>query len=147
MLYDYLLTQFYPKIGGFVLLSLIMITVVIWLFFMCMPEGTYKPTQRKEYIDKYKKPAITVVCCQVMWLAFLAFIPDANYIKHFYGGVREITPQQREIINQQLVTKHKQSQELFLKCLEKGQKQPQQVKYNDTNEVVKTCYKVAQYKF
>lgn len=147
MLYDYLLTQFYPKIGGFVLLSIITLIAVGVLYFLNMPDDGYKPKQRKEYIDKYKKPVITILCSQVLWLSFLAFIPDANYVKHFYGNVREITPQQRISINKQIEIKHKQSQELFLQCLEKGQKQPQQVKYNDTNEVVKTCYKVAQYKF
>lgn len=137
MLYDYILTQFYPSIVIYFSVSFLCIVAAISIY----------STVEKETRDVYRKRFKIFLCCNISFLIFLFILPDKNYIKHYFGDVRQLTTQQKVAINQHLERQYKKSEKLFIDCLDKGQKQPNTTVFNDTNEVVKTCYKVARYKF
>lgn len=145
MLYDYIVTQFYPNIIVLGTFSLMVVVVCCALYSL----GSTDARDKDEFKKKWKTKTIVVVSIHCFLLAFYFWIPDVNYVKHFYGEVRvkELTSQQKAELQAQYDKHYTRSEELFVKCLVNGQKQPHTTTFNDTNEVVKTCYKVAQYKF
>lgn len=151
MLYDYLITQFYPNIPWLTFFNLVAIVASIVFYFSMRPDpGPWDPQEPKISFDKkWRKRLFAFIGPQILALLFYFWIPDVAYVKHFYGDVRvvEITPQQKAELQAQYDKHYEQSKQLLLDCLEKGQKQPHTTTFNDTNEVVKTCYNVAKYKF
>lgn len=151
MLYDYLITQFCPNLNSLVWLHILASVVAIVVYAvrrMWIGDfGTKEETQ--QFTKKWGKKLSIFLGFQLFALLFYFWIPDVEYVKHFYGDVRvvEITPQQKAELQAQYDKHYEQSKQLLLDCLEKGQKQPHTTAFNDTNEVVKTCYNVAKYKF
>lgn len=77
-------------------------------------------------------------------LFFLILSPNKEWVIRHYGDpTKNLTDEQVASLENQ----YKHSERLFLSCLEKGQKQPHSTTFNDTNEVVKTCYDIAKLKF
>lgn len=97
----------------------------------------------KKYGGKYKK----LIIGSLIYVAIATLVPDLTYIKNYFGDPRVITKEQRTAIQTRLDAEYRKSNKLFLECLDKGQKQPNTTAFNDTNEVVKTCYEVARIKF
>lgn len=148
MLYDYLITQFYPNIIWIVFTSVVVVALAFGIYLTAKPSyGTHNQDDINKYHKKYAKYLIMFVFTHVCLWSFLFWLPDVQYIKHYYGDVRELTPAQQEELNKRLEEHYDTSKQLFLACLDKGQKQPHTTTFNDTNEVVKTCYKVARVKF
>lgn len=151
MLYDYIITQFYPMVPWLWFINLIIIMASIGIYFIAMPRSYSwnKPEDKESYIKKWKSKLIILCGTQVFIILFYLWLPDVEYVKHFYGEVRvkELTAQQKAELQAQYDKHYTRSERLFIECLKNGQKQPHTTTFNDTNEVVKTCYKVAQYKF
>lgn len=145
MLYDYIITQFYPSIIGLAGFSAIAIIVCVAAYSI----GITDSNDKDGFKSKWKTKFTIFVSVHCFLLAFYFWLPDVNYVKHFYGEVRvhELTAQQKAELQAQYDKHYARSEDLFIKCLINGQKQPHTTTFNDTNEVVKTCYKVAQYKF
>lgn len=77
-------------------------------------------------------------------LFFLFLFPNKEwFIRHYGDPTTHLTDAQAANLEQQ----YRRSELLFYSCLERGQKQPNSAVFNDTNEVVKTCYNVAKLKF
>lgn len=77
-------------------------------------------------------------------LMYLVGGPERDwYIRHYGDPTSNLTDTQ--IAN--LEYQYQRSELLFYSCLEKGQKQPNSTVFNDTNEVIKTCYDIAKLKF
>lgn len=151
MFYDYIITQFYPSIPYLVLLHIITFIAVLGIYFLRKDwlEDFGKGNQYNQFVKKWGNKVSLIASFQAFALIFYFWIPDVEYVKYFYGDVRvvEITPQQKAELQAQYDKHYEQSKQLLLDCLDKGQKQPHTTVYNDTNEVVKTCYDVAKYKF
>lgn len=145
MFYDYIITQFYPSIPWLVFIHICICIVSFFVYIFSYQDSRDKVA----FIKKWKWRFITFFGIQVFMLCFYFWIPDAEYVKYFYGDVRvvEITPQQKAELQAQYDKHYERSKQLLLDCLEKGQKQPHTTTFNDTNEVIKTCYNVAKYKF
>lgn len=65
------------------------------------------------------------------------------YTRHYGDPTKNLTVAQLDALENQ----RQYSESLFFSCLDKGQKQPHSTVFNDTNEVVKTCYDIAKLKF
>lgn len=156
MFYDYVITQFYPKIGYLIALHIIAIVVS----FLVYKWNADFVKDQAAYIKKWRFRLVMFLLSQFAMLSFYAWLPDVEYVKHFYGEVRvvKLTPEQiaqqeaelqAETLRLQAENdrRFEQSKQLLLDCLEKGQKQPHTTTFNDTNEVVKTCYKVSKQQF
>ena len=80
----------------------------------------------------------------IMIFLYLIGGPDKEwYTRHYGDPTQYLTAAQLDTLEIQ----RERSEHLFFKCLDKGQKQPHTTTFNDTNEVVKTCYDVAKLKF
>ncbi|MFL9471196.1 hypothetical protein ACKERC_02760 [Acinetobacter baumannii] len=155
MFYDYIITQFYPNIPFLVCINLVVIVLALVFYFAGMPDKErWTPKEaRPDYIKKWKWKLYAVLISQTLMLCFYFWIPDVNYVKYFYGDVRVTTLTPEQIAKQKAELQadydrhYERSKQLLLDCLDKGQKQPHTTTFNDTNEVIKTCYDVAKYKF
>lgn len=146
MLYDYLLTQFYPKIPFLVLMHLLVVFVVV-AFYSHGTIGLNKD-EKEAYKNKWLRKVIFITISQCSFLMFYAWIPDEEYVKNYYGEARlgQDEARKQAMLEQARYYQEKKEKanEIFLACLEKGQKQPHTTTFNDTNEVVKSCLKVSQ---
>lgn len=155
MFYDYIVTQFYPSIPVLVFINLTVITFALGFYFTGMPDKErWTPKDaRVNYIKTWKWKLYALLISQILMLSFYFWIPDVEYVKYFYGDVRVSTLTPEQIAKQKAEIQadydqhYERSKQLLLDCLDKGQKQPHTTVYNDTNEVIKTCYDVAKYKF
>lgn len=140
MLYDYIINYFYPNFGGFLALISLM-----WIIFTAV--SLIKRADAKR--NKLPRTKAVYVIHAFFAVAFftMVLIPDRKFIIYHYGDSRELSEKQKEAINQQLDKHYEKSKDLFLACLDKGQKQPHTTVFNDTNEVIKTCYDVGRFKF
>lgn len=145
MFYDYIVTQFYPSIPFLVALQIVVCIVVIVFYIWNIQFSK----DIEAFVAKWKSRLIIFLSVQGLILGIFHFLPDVEYVKYFYGEVRvqELTAQQKAELQAQYDKHYERSKQLLLDCLDKGQKQPQTTVYNDTNEVIKTCYDVAKYKF
>lgn len=66
--------------------------------------------------------------------------PSRDFIVYHYGDPREAI---RKELKDQFEKDRENRERRFLECLDKGQKQPHTTTFNDTNEVVKTCYDIS----
>ncbi|HGW3983480.1 TPA: hypothetical protein ACNICG_002819 [Acinetobacter baumannii] len=149
MFYDYLITQFYPNI-----IWLVCISVLCIIFAIAIYSVAAEASQNKvEFSKNWKNKFLFFVGFHALLLMFYFWIPDVEYVKYFYGDVRVTTLTPEQIAKQKAELQadydrhYERSKQLLLDCLDKGQKQPHTTTFNDTNEVIKTCYDVAKYKF
>jgi hypothetical protein len=155
MFYDYIITQFYPSIPTLVCFHIAAMCLAMFLYFSNRPDNgqRYSEELKLKYIGKWRWKLILFLVSQGLMLSFYFWLPDENYIKYFYGDVRVHTLTPEQIAKQKAELQadydrhYERSKQLLLDCLDKGQKQPHTTAFNDTNEVIKTCYDVAKYKF
>lgn len=149
MLYDYIITQYYPMIFFYFCISAGVIGLASSLYFAGIPNPhtRYGADERREYFKKWRTKYLTVLVANTLHCAFLVWLPDVEYVKYYFGDVRTLTTEQQRSLQAQYDKHYEKSRQLLIDCLEKGQKQPHTTTFNDTNEVVKTCYNVAKYKF
>lgn len=140
MFYDYIINYVYPNGTLFIVMCL-----VIWAILHII----IGVLSANNIIDSNKTPLRQLIVF-IFWIIVfigLIFLPDRKFIVYHYGDGRELTYEQKQQVNADLERHFEKSKALFLECLEKGQKQPHTTVFNDTNEVVKTCYDAGKYSF
>lgn len=140
MLYDYIINYFYPNFGGF--LGLLFAMWIAFTAVSLISRFNAKKNNQPRTKTVYFIHSVFVIAFFVLFL-----IPDRNFVIYHFGDSRELTEKQKEDINHELDKHYEKSKDLFLACLDKGQKQPNTTVFNDTNEVIKTCYDVGRFKF
>ena len=140
MFYDYLLTQIYPTFEGIIIITFLLLAISSTFYWTLVDDE--KP--RKKYVVF---AYWVYVCLTLLVWATIYLAPDQEYLEHYFGPVRPVTIEQREMLQSEYDEHFNRSKQLLLDCLDKGQKQPHTTTFNDTNEVVQTCYDVARYKF
>lgn len=151
MFYDYIITQFYPNVPYLVCIHLGALIASLAFYFIRKDWLNHfgEGDEYINFVNRWGDKVGLIAAFQVFALIFYFWIPDVEYVKYFYGDVRvvEITPQQKAELQAEYDKHYERSKQLLLDCLDKGQKQPHTTTFNDTNEVVQTCYDVAKYKF
>lgn len=141
MLYDYIINYFYPNFGGF--LGLLFVMWIVITATSLISRGYAKKNNLPRTKTIYAIHTLFFTTFIVMFL-----IPDRNFVVYHFGDSREqLSQEQMDDINRKLDEHYEKSKDLFLACLDKGQKQPNSTVFNDTNEVIKTCYDVGRFKF
>ena len=132
MLYDYL-------IGNWTVVHLSLVIMMIIIAIGAILHGL---TTEEELYKKWITHGGLSLALVILF--FLILSPNKEWVIRHYGDpTKNLTDEQVASLENQ----YRHSERLFLTCLEKGQKQPHSTTFNDTNEVVKTCYDIAKLKF
>lgn len=137
MFYDYLIND-----GGWNIFKLVLCVLGVIPVILAIISFTRFTDNYISDTDKivYKKQIILYSAIFFTWYSVWWLLPSREFIVYHNGDPR--IELYKQVAEQQAVQREERKKS-FLECLDKGQKQPHTTTFNDTNEVVQTCFDIS----